>query len=356
MAILPDDPRLSPLWTNLTFAIPEIKSTPSGAEVLVKGYDVADDAWISLGRTPLRDVCFPRGTARLRIVKDGFAPYDGTPTIFATDVVLDAAGAVPDGMVRVPAGTGSNEGRTFPVPAFWMDRFEVTNRQFKAFVDAGGYSNRAYWQVPVVENGRELSWEVAIARFRDRTGRPGPSTWELGSFPQGQADFPVSGVSWYEAAAYAAFAGKALPTAFQWRRGRRFQRPERRVRRHPACTATSAARARWPSARSRASDRSDNPTGRQRQGVVLERIAERADDPRRRVERAEIHVRGSRRAATARPARDLRIPAGEERRPATRGVLRLRPAAGARLHRRETDRRCGVQGGRQRVSPTTPGR
>src|SRR6185436_8770713 len=55
-----------------------------------------------------------------------------------------------------------------------------------------------------------------MAAFRDTTGRPGPATWELGTYPEGQADFPVGGVSWYEAAAYAAFAGKSLPTAFHW--------------------------------------------------------------------------------------------------------------------------------------------
>ncbi len=43
----------------------------------------------------------------------------------------------------------------------------------------------------------------------DQTGRPGPSTWELGTYPKGQDDFPVRGVSWYEAAAYAKFAGKS---------------------------------------------------------------------------------------------------------------------------------------------------
>jgi eukaryotic-like serine/threonine-protein kinase len=52
--------------------------------------------------------------------------------------------------------------------------------------------------------------------LRDRTGRPGPATWEMGSFPEGQADFPVSGVSWHEAAAYAEFAGKSLPTLHHW--------------------------------------------------------------------------------------------------------------------------------------------
>src|ERR1700676_4665750 len=52
--------------------------------------------------------------------------------------------------------------------------------------------------------------------LRDSTGRPGPSTWEAGHYPAGQADYPVGGVSWYEAAAYAEFAGKSLPVIAQW--------------------------------------------------------------------------------------------------------------------------------------------
>jgi dienelactone hydrolase len=56
-----------------------------------------------------------------------------------------------------------------------------------------------------------------MTRFRDQTGRPGPSTWELGSFPAGEADIPVGGISWYEAVAFARFSGKSLPTAYQWR-------------------------------------------------------------------------------------------------------------------------------------------
>ena len=52
--------------------------------------------------------------------------------------------------------------------------------------------------------------------FRDRTGRSGPSTWEGGHYPEGQADYPVAGVSWYEASAYAVFVGKSLPVLPQW--------------------------------------------------------------------------------------------------------------------------------------------
>jgi cephalosporin-C deacetylase-like acetyl esterase len=55
-----------------------------------------------------------------------------------------------------------------------------------------------------------------MALLRDPTGREGPSTWDLGAYKDGEGDWPVSGVSWYEAAAYAAFAGKTLPTVYHW--------------------------------------------------------------------------------------------------------------------------------------------
>ncbi len=55
-----------------------------------------------------------------------------------------------------------------------------------------------------------------MLKFRDKTGRGAPSTWELGNYPEGRAEFPVTGVSWYEAAAYAEFAKKSLPTVHQW--------------------------------------------------------------------------------------------------------------------------------------------
>jgi eukaryotic-like serine/threonine-protein kinase len=68
----------------------------------------------------------------------------------------------------------------------------------------------------LVRGSSVLSFDDAIKGFQDRTGRAGPATWELGDYPAGQDDFPVSGVSWFEAAAYAEFAGMSLPTVYHW--------------------------------------------------------------------------------------------------------------------------------------------
>jgi predicted esterase len=135
------------------------------------------------------------------------------------EVTLDRAGAATR-MVRLPEQAGASRvfGRRSAMPAFEIDRFEVTNREFKEFIDGGGYQGRHYWNVAFVDQGRTLSWEQAMARFVDPTGRPGPSTWEAGTYAPGQDNYPVSGVSWYEAAAYAEFRGKSLPTVAHWLR------------------------------------------------------------------------------------------------------------------------------------------
>jgi dienelactone hydrolase len=107
---------------------------------------------------------------------------------------------------------------TLALGDFWVDQYEVTNRQFKAFVDHGGYQERAYWKQEFRENGKKLTWDEAMAMFHDAAGRPGPKDWIQGEYPKGQDDFPVTGISWYEAAAYAEYAGKSLPTLYHWNR------------------------------------------------------------------------------------------------------------------------------------------
>jgi dienelactone hydrolase len=114
--------------------------------------------------------------------------------------------------VRV-AGAETRAGR---LADFYIDEYEVTNKEYKEFMKSGGYRDREWWKHEFIKDGKTLTFEEAMAEFVDQTGRPGPSTWLAGDYPEGQDDYPVSGVSWYEAAAYAAFVGKSLPTEFHW--------------------------------------------------------------------------------------------------------------------------------------------
>ena len=216
--VLADDPQLRQLWIDTSFPV-TVTTDPPGADVAFAAYSGPTRRWYHLGRTPLSDVRVPRSLIRVRISKAGFLPIEGSANPPSIHFGLDPVGAVPAGMVRV--GGGADPVRFPQIGAlddYFMDRFEVTNRQFKSFVDEGGYRRREFWREAFVEDGRILSWDDAIGRLQDATGRPGPATWHAGNYPDGQADFPVGGVSWYEAAAYAAFAGKSLPTVYHWHR------------------------------------------------------------------------------------------------------------------------------------------
>ncbi len=126
----------------------------------------------------------------------------------------------PEGMVWIPPNAIADvsvDGTKYNLPqAFYLDRCEVTNKQFQEFIQKGGYEDRSLW--PQFEaQGVELSFEDAIDRFRHpKTGRPAPSVWPDGEMPTAEEDFPVHGISWYEAFAYAKFRGKTLPTFYHW--------------------------------------------------------------------------------------------------------------------------------------------
>jgi formylglycine-generating enzyme required for sulfatase activity len=240
--VIPDDPALLKLWPDISLEI-AVHTNPEGADVYMKEYRADDRAWQYIGSSPIEHLKIPFGILRWKVTKLGYDTLEATsyarekvtgPTGSGRSLILPqygttilslslaANGSIPEGMVRIPGGTVSLDLEGFydlpaiEIPDYWMDRYEVTNKQFKQFLDAGGYRKPGYWKQPFVANGRTLSWEEAMPKFQDKTGRPGPSTWEIGNFPEGQEDYPVTGVSWYEAAAYAEYAAKDLPTVYHW--------------------------------------------------------------------------------------------------------------------------------------------
>ena len=223
-AVLGNDPKLEELFSKCSLNI-NVKTEPPGAKVFMKEYITPDAEWSYLGETPLEKIRLPIGIFRWKFDKEGYETvlavsstwtidYQKRALVLPYDVVrtMDKEGSIPPGMVRVQGGQ-TQRGK---LEDYFIDRCEVTNRQFKEFVDKGGYGNREYWKHKFVKDGRELTWEEAMKEFVDATDQPGPSTWQGGSYPEGEGDYPVSGVSWYEAAAYAEHAGKSLPTSPHW--------------------------------------------------------------------------------------------------------------------------------------------
>lgn len=81
---------------------------------------------------------------------------------------------------------------------YWIDRFEVTNSQYKKFIDTVGHA------VPFIDAG----WAA-------------PYSWTNGTYPEGLANYPVVLVDWNDAKAYCSWAGGRLPTEAEWEKAAR---------------------------------------------------------------------------------------------------------------------------------------
>ncbi len=113
----------------------------------------------------------------------------------------------PKEMVYIPGdkvNLGSEKDPEFPLQEanigdFYLDKYEVTRKDFAVFIQSGGYKLDEFWS----EEGRK--W---------RDWRTQPSGWQLPS-PE-EENFPMTNITYYEAEAYSKWAGKRLPTAQEW--------------------------------------------------------------------------------------------------------------------------------------------
>ena len=152
-------------------------------------------------------------------VAEQYSDIDKTSHEQTTHQTLQFDIDVPHDMVYIPAGEflmGSDEKEAKksekPVhsvytEAFFIDKYLVTNAQFKDFIDAN-----PKWQAPV--------WlgTSFFPKYRDEDYL---KDWHKDNYPKGKANHPVNWVSWYAAMAYAQWMGKRLPTEAEWEKAAR---------------------------------------------------------------------------------------------------------------------------------------
>ena len=250
-------------------------------------------AWEPLGETPLTGQFLPFGFFHVRVSKAGYAPAEITMAAAnPRHMTLTPEAAAPPRMVLVtPPGNVYAVGvaKQVALPDYWLDKFEVTNAEFKQFVDAGGYRDAKFWKDTFREGTRTLTLEQASARFLDSTGRPGPATLAAGKLSRRAGGLPGRRHQLVRGPCLRAVCRQAPADDLSLVSRRQSRRP---VCRHPPGQQfrqpwTSES---WRTGRARSVGHTRY--GRQRQGVVRERRKRRehALHPRRRVERAELSV------------------------------------------------------------------
>ncbi len=224
---LPDD-SLVLAKLDITSIETTINTVPKGSEVFLKGVD--DQEWEYLGVTPLT-TRLPRGYFYIQLSKSGYADYKSLTNAGllnrlnnnSVEIELVTNSERKTNMVRIPGGNTRlfvselGDLNVINLKPYWIDQFEVTNSNYQKFVDENGYNDENYWNEEILnEEGERIFWDKAMEIFTDQSGLNGPSTWMNGTYPEGQQNFPVTGISWYEAKAYAKWAGKQLPTIYHW--------------------------------------------------------------------------------------------------------------------------------------------
>jgi formylglycine-generating enzyme required for sulfatase activity len=235
--VIPADATLDSLMMEVSDLV-SVTTEPPDAQVAITAFDpggVGSEPVFS-GTAPVEQLRVPRVDHLVQVTRDGYVPTErladsrflrspegrrDRPEIgrdITLALVMLPQERAPREAVFIPGGAYQLVGPDVPTMAstdlrdYRLDKFEVTNAEFRSFILERGYDEDVYWTgVPV----------SVRSSFTDRTDLPGPRDWVGQQFPDGQDRHPVTGVTWHEASAFCASPGSRLPTAFEWEKADR---------------------------------------------------------------------------------------------------------------------------------------
>ena len=201
----------------------KLKTNVDGIKVSVK--IKGDSLFRKIGLTPIDSISVPR-------IRDSYLlklEHKGVSYVEKGDFPYIHNYTLPRTEFKIPVKHKAFLGKKFDrmwlqgvqfnnieILPFSISKFEVSNKEYQEFLDNGGYTNPKFWDFPIIIGGRSYDFKSTVKLFVGKYGKAGPANWSYGKFPGGLDNLPVTGISWFEAKAYAKYRNLDIPNVFQW--------------------------------------------------------------------------------------------------------------------------------------------
>lgn len=199
----------------------KVKTNIDGVKVSLK--IKGDSLYRNIGLTPIDSIDVPR-------IRDSYLlKLEHNGVSYIENAIFNHKYNLPAKKFQLPQNHKAFLGKDFnrmwlqgvqfnniKIDPFTISKSEVSNEEYQEFVDDGGYIDPKFWDFPIMIGNRSYDFKSTLKLFTGKYGKPGPADWSYGKFPSGLENHPVTGISWFEAKAYAKYRKLDIPNVFQW--------------------------------------------------------------------------------------------------------------------------------------------